>query len=201
MDGKTLQEIGDEFGITRERVRQLTRGTVLIQTIRKRLDNDIDLRIANERKAAKAIANWWSHVDKGNNEESCWSWRGAKTGGGGGYGHFRSPRLFGSEQSAHRQSFFLHNGYFPKRPMNVLHRCNNSVCVRPDHLYEGTMKENTADAVAARDGVHWSSSAHNAERDAAIFQRARDGESALELSEAFGLCRPRIYKIIKAAKS
>ena len=54
---------------------------------------------------------------------------------------------------AHRFSWILHNGSLPTFFENgdyvcVCHRCDTPLCVRPDHLWLGTMGDNTRDAVA-----------------------------------------------------
>jgi hypothetical protein len=51
--------------------------------------------------------------------------------------------------SAHRVAFALANGWLPSSTQNVLHKCNNKRCIRVDHLYCGSAKENHADAVRA----------------------------------------------------
>ena len=72
----------------------------------------------------------------------CWEWDAARDSAGYGVlniGHSVTER-------AHVVSFILHNG---KRPagMMVLHHCDNPPCVRPDHLYGGTAKDNTRDMI------------------------------------------------------
>jgi hypothetical protein len=59
-----------------------------------------------------------------------------------GYGGFR----FGKLQLAHRVAFFLKHGRWPK-PC-ACHHCDNPLCIRWSHLFEGTKADNNKDMLA-----------------------------------------------------
>lgn len=80
---------------------------------------------------------FWVKVQK---TDDCWCWT-ASTVGGSGYGKINwGGTLF----LAHRAAWILANGAIPA-DLCVLHRCDNRLCVRPDHLFLGTKKDNTRD--------------------------------------------------------
>ena len=81
---------------------------------------------------------FWSKVNK---TDTCWLWT-AGIGGNNGYGKFHYE---GKDWFAHRWLFWKINGYLPEA---VMHKCDNPICVRPDHLVGGTLSENTKDKIA-----------------------------------------------------
>lgn len=90
-----------------------------------------------------AIKYFWSKVKK-TSKTKCWIWFGAYNKNPG-YGKFQaSYKIY----SAHRFSYEFHFGIIKNKKMRVLHKCDNTLCVNPNHLFLGTDKDNVDDCVS-----------------------------------------------------
>jgi hypothetical protein len=79
---------------------------------------------------------FWRNVRKGS---GCWEWIGGINSTGRGMFW-----LDGKTVKAHRVSYELNIAPIPNGKL-VLHNCDNGKCVRPEHLFLGTFKDNTQD--------------------------------------------------------
>lgn len=73
--------------------------------------------------------------------ETCWIWSAGLCGEGYGKIQFR-----GRQSKANRVSFVLFKGEITPG-MVIRHTCDVKACVNPDHLIEGTQKQNVQDAI------------------------------------------------------
>ncbi len=88
---------------------------------------------------------FWNFVEK---TDGCWLWKGAVNKGGYGlFGYeWNSETRRGKQTSANRIAWILTYGPIGKE-IKVCHSCDNPSCVRPDHLWIGTQKENIQDMI------------------------------------------------------
>ena len=96
-----------------------------------------------------APERFWAHVLKNGpvpshrpNLGGCWVWTGTILHG---YGVFPYVQLCGTRR-AHRIAWYLSRGPIPTGVF-VCHKCDNTKCVRPSHLFLGDAKSNMADKV------------------------------------------------------
>ena len=72
----------------------------------------------------------------------CWLWTGGQNERGYGIIGVGAHAV----DKAHRVSWRLHRGEIPAK-LNVLHCCDVPGCVNPDHLFLGTLRDNSQDCV------------------------------------------------------
>ncbi len=96
------------------------------------------------RSDALDEARFWNKVCRV--EEGCWLWNGTLLAQG--YGCFK---IAGRMYKAHRLSYQFTHGNIPEG-LVICHHCDNPRCVRPDHLFAGTHKDNAVDRDKKRRG-------------------------------------------------
>lgn len=97
----------------------------------------------------RKIDAFYENVSKRKTKKGCILWKGCLSPAG--YGRMRW--LDKKNHLAHRISYELNFGAFDKR-LCVLHKCDTPACINPDHLWLGTLAENTKDMHKKGRG-HW----------------------------------------------
>ena len=125
----------------------------------------------------------------------CWTFIGALTSDGYGILHGHGEKL------AHRASYKEFCGSIPQSMM-VLHKCDNPMCVNPEHLFVGTHADNMRDMKnkgrAHRPiGSKNPKSKINSESASQIRLLFASGESTKSLALKFPISQSSIYRIIR----
>lgn len=126
--------------------------------------------------------SFWEKVKIGHALE-CWPWLASTKGKG--YGQFW---IDGKPQRAHRVSWRLTKGPIPKGKQ-VLHRCDNRLCVNPGHLFLGTNAVNAADM--ARKNRHGSSKL----TDSQVAEIVASNALPRFLARQYGISINHVYRI------
>lgn len=117
-------------------------------------------------------------------ESGCWEWLGALDTGG--YGIIRVGR---ERKATHRLSFFLANGFWPKV---CRHTCDNPKCINPEHLLDGSTRENMMDAIErGRIGKKYTT-----EQVEKVREMRAEGFLYREISSEVGVSQAQISRIL-----
>jgi hypothetical protein len=147
-------------------------------------------------RSRKDADRFWSKVAK---RERCWEWLGSQDRFGYGViGASQHQRA----RKAHRVSWELHNGPIPEG-LYVLHRCDNPPCVRPEHLYLGTDKENARDRASRHRGREnrqlgqANANVKLTEEDVrAILAALQTGATQQSVADRFGVSQSQVSMIV-----
>lgn len=140
------------------------------------------------------LQRFWDRVNKIAGASSCWVWTGARNGNYGIIG------VRGKLVLVHRFSYSIHHGEIQPGAM-ICHRCDNPLCVRPEHLYAGTAESNARDRVmrdrqvSRRGPCHYSAKLTWADV-ASIRRKHSTGVDASELATGYGVSERTIYSIV-----
>ena len=130
--------------------------------------------------------------------DTCWLWRGGAYSNG--YGQLLE-HIWGDGYT-HRWSFKYHHKQEIPEGFDIRHKCDNRICVNPDHLELGTRKQNVSDMLTRFPGKPCNRKFDASERDK-IRQLRLEGKTYQELATEFNcnrrtierLCLNKSYKI------
>lgn len=126
-------------------------------------------------------------------DNECWEWLGSPQSKGYGMG-----KLNGNQILAHNMSYELNIG--SRNGLQVLHKCDNRICVNPDHLFLGTPADNTRDMINKNRGKLFKKRI-NDDVKVKLKQRYNEGGiTYIELSKEFKVSRTEICRIINNQK-
>lgn len=86
---------------------------------------------------------FWANVAK---TDDCWNWTGLKSKSTKKL-FYGAMKIGARRVMVHRFSYEMHKGQIPDGKQ-VCHHCDNGLCVRPDHLFLGTQRDNVHDMIA-----------------------------------------------------
>lgn len=135
--------------------------------------------------SGKYLKRFWTKIHK---TSRCWVWLGKP--GIHGYGRFYTGH---SIELVHRISWYLHNNMYPH--LMVLHKCNNKLCVNPQHLKHGDHAENMLDRDTCGHtpkGTKIGTSKLQDNIIVEIRQRLLSGQTQREIADHFGVCQQTI---------
>lgn len=191
--GETQKDIAADYGLSHTAIQNVTKDIPNITAIRNRRDLCIARKTSSDRHAAATVDRFWSRVAKSSAPDGCWEWTACKHPINGygrmNIGYIRSSP---SAEYTHRISYYLSRRRWPKKGTHVAHHCDNACCVRPDHLYEATPKENHYDSVV-RNGKRPFTRKITNEDVKDIIERYQSIDDVAELSEEYGVTPTYIY--------
>lgn len=151
------------------------------------------MRICPLSRGGDFASRFWAKVDKSGD---CWEWQGARFPSG--YGCVSTSHgKHKFSQRAHRAAWQLTRGPIPDG-LFVCHHCDNRPCVRPDHLFLGTTRDNFADMRRKNRSAHGSRNvkAKLAEADIPVIRTLfEDGKSNKEIALMYGVTDGAIWFI------
>lgn len=141
------------------------------------------------------VERFWAKVNK---TPTCWLWTAAKDKHGYGCFSDEKRRVY----KAHRFSWFFASGEWPS--LDVLHKCDNPPCIRPDHLFLGTQKQNVMDMVSKRRHVHGERTITSKLTVSQVIQICEMFATGLvlqkDIAATFGVCRATVSMILSGKR-
>lgn len=121
--------------------------------------------------------------------DGCWEWSGLKDKDG--------YALLQHARKMHRAAILSlkFDGRPPLRGEYACHHCDNPACVRPDHLFPGTPKQNSEDAKAKGRHMHGEGSPLSKLTEADVRAIRTSAEKPREIAKRFGVTPGNVYSV------
>jgi hypothetical protein len=150
------------------------------------------------------VERFWEKVDQCGPigpylDTPCWLWTASTDRRGYGLIGVAASK----PEKAHRVSWTLNRGPIP-RGCHVLHRCHDTRCVNPDHLYLGNCQDNARDRVNAKrtnavQGGRHPNALLSEDTVVAILQSVSDGASQASVAKRYRIASTTVHDICAGA--
>jgi hypothetical protein len=134
----------------------------------------------------------WEHRGPYN---GCWEWTGGVVNKNDEWAQYGRVNIKGKLFLTHRLVYEISYGEIPEG-LEVCHKCDNTLCWRPDHLFLGTRTENTHDAVKKGRMAHKLSE----DEVRAIREAVASGEAQHSVASRFGITQSYVSEIVLGKK-
>lgn len=138
----------------------------------------------------RTVEAFWAKVGVAGVNE-CWDWLSSVSGWG--YGHLWVKKL-NRTVVASRVSYVIAHGEIPDG-LFVCHSCDNRRCVNPAHLFLGTAKDNSHDAV--RKGRWRNTKSILTAHDIPVIRQMAGTLSNQKIGRRYGVCEAAIRSVIE----
>lgn len=161
-------------------------------------------RVNKERWAAYREPAFWARVDRRGDDE-CWPWIGKQTVSKKNTSQYGALGWKGSITRAHRVAFEIAVQLIPAGAF-VLHRCDNTLCCNPKHLYLGDHAQNMRDMVERRRRKGTGSGERNGRAKLTQAQADEirtlyaDGMVQQEIADAYGISQFAVSQIVNGKR-
>jgi hypothetical protein len=122
----------------------------------------------------------------------CWLWTASVGSHGYGQLYYKDHEI---PIPSHQVAWLLHRGEIPKG-LSVLHKCNNKLCVNPNHLYLGTDLDNTHDKITAGTMYYGDHLRKLSEDQIQEIRNLKGKKKQWEIARMFGISQPNVSRIL-----
>jgi hypothetical protein len=135
------------------------------------------------------LERYWKYVEK---TDTCWLWKASLNTYG--YGCFWWNK---KQWQAHRVAWIIAHGHIPEKLL--LHSCDNPRCVNPDHMREGTQKDNMLDKTSRKRqavGERAGQAKLKEQQVLEIIEKHKNGQSMESLGRDYGVSATAVKYIV-----